>query len=349
MKNLLLFFLVTIFCLASFYSQAQIPALSSNPGALSVLLIDMDGHTDNSGWWGGGNVVTATSGYSSAQATEVFNRVSEDFRPFNINVTTQQSVYDAADVANRQRVVLTPTDAWYNTGSGFIAGGVAYYNTFGGGEIACWVFTNRMGGSAANAAEAASHEIGHTLGLAHHARYNSDCTINTAYHSGQGSGQTSWAPLMGTGYGRTISQWYNGASNSSTCTGSIQDDLKIMTTTNGFDYRTDDGGNTIGTATTLPLVGGSATTTNLITTNTDLDVFKVSISIAGVYNIQVVPYSQVPSTYSGANLDAKLQIMNAGGTVLANADPIATLDASAYLYLSPGDYYVSVDGSGVPN
>lgn len=329
--------------------QGQIPSLNSLPGSAYVILVDMDGHTDNSGWWGSGQVVAASPGYTSDQATEVFNRVSEDFRPFDINVTTSQSVFDAAPVANRQRVVITPTDAWYNTGANSPAGGVAYLNTFGGGDIPCWVFSNRMGGSVANAAEAASHEVGHTLGLNHHARYNADCTKNTEYHSGQGSGQTSWGPLMGTGYGRTISLWYYGAANGSLCSSLIQDDLQVITTFNGFNYKADDVGNSLATASPLALTAGAGSVTRIITTTNDVDVFRITISTPGVYRFSGIPYAHNATTYSGANLDVKISVQNSGGTLLAVADPVNELPASLDLSLANGDYYITVDGSGSPN
>lgn len=330
-------------------AMGQVPNLNSLSSSAYVIFVDMDGHTDNSGWWSGGQVVAASPGYSTEQATEVFNRVAEDFRPFDINVTTSQSVFDAAPVANRQRVVITPTDAWYNTGTGPTAGGVAYLNTFGGGDISCWVFSNRMGGSVANAAEAASHEVGHTMGLNHHARYNADCTKNTEYHSGQGSGQTSWGPLMGTGYGRTISLWYHGAANGSLCTSNIQDDLKVITTYNGFNYKTDDVGNTIGSASILPLTSGSGSVTKIITTTNDVDVFRITISTPGVYRISGIPYAHNSSTYSGANLDVKLTVQNSGGSILSVADPVEELPASLDVFLGNGDYYITIDGSGSPN
>ncbi len=337
-------------CLGIFFCStgvfAQIPALNSNPGSAFVLLIDMDGHTDSSGWWGSGTVVTAASGYSSTQANEVFNRVAEDFRPFNINVTTQQSVYDAAAVANRQRVVLTPTDGFYNTG-GTSAGGVAYLGTFGGGEIACWVFTNKMGNSA-NAAEAASHELGHTLNLGHQSRYNSDCTKNTEYHSGQGSGQTSWAPIMGVGYNRIISQWYHGPGNGSTCTTKTQNDLSTIVS-NGFSYRTDDAGNSISDFVSVPFSGSSVTRTGIISTNTDVDVYRLELSASGVYRFSAAPYAHSTSTLSGANLDIKMTIQNQSGTVLAELDPKTELSAVGILSLAAGNYFVSIDGAGVPD
>ena len=45
--------------------------------------------------------------------------------------------------------------------------------------------------------EAASHEAGHNLGLSH------DGTRKTGYYAGHGD----WAPIMGVGYYREVSQW----------------------------------------------------------------------------------------------------------------------------------------------
>jgi uncharacterized protein (TIGR02145 family) len=339
-----LVFLFSILCTGSVL--AQTPVLNSNLSSSYVLLIDPDGYTDNSGWWGGGSVVAASAGYSVAQVTEVFTRVAEDFRPFDLNVTTDESVFLAVPVSNRQRVVLTPSDAFYNTGT-TNAGGVAYLNTFGGGDISCWVFTNKMGGSAANAAEATSHELGHTLGLNHHATYNTDCSFSSGYHGGQGSGQTSWGPIMGAVYGRNITQWYNGAANGSTCTSYYQDDCKIITNNNGFTYKTDDVGDTRPSATTLTLASGAASFTGLISTNTDIDVFRFAVSASGVYSFSVTPNAHNASTYSGANLDARVTISNSAGIILTDAQPTTTLNVITHLYLNPGDYFVSVDGAGI--
>ena len=53
-------------------------------------------------------------------------------------------------------------------------------------------------------AEAASHEAGHNMGLSH------DGTSTAAYYGGQGSGATGWAPIMGVGYYKNLSQWSKG-------------------------------------------------------------------------------------------------------------------------------------------
>jgi len=349
MKKFVLYSCLTILFVTGFDSFAQ-PALNSLPGSSSVLYLDFDGHSDNSGWWSSTTfpnpIVTAASSFTTAQITEVFNRVSEDYRPFNLNVTTQQSVYDAAIVGNRQRVVITATSQFYTDENG-AAGGVAYLNTFGSGEIACYVFTNFLGSSAKNAGEASSHEAGHTLGLNHHSKFNADCSKNTEYNPGKGSGQTKWAPIMGSSYSSVISQWYKGATNGSTCTSSTQDDLAVIITNNGFNYRTDDFGNTLAAATTLSFAGTNITQKGIISTTSDIDAFKVTVT-AGLFTFFSSPGAISTSTYSGANLDIKMWLTNSAGVVLNTSDDTTRLDATlTSINLAAGTYYVFVEGVGV--
>ena len=66
--------------------------------------------------------------------TLVWKRAAEDFAPFDINVTTDRSVYDAAAVGSRVHCIITPTDT-AAPGSG----GVAYIGSFLN-DTPCWVF-----------------------------------------------------------------------------------------------------------------------------------------------------------------------------------------------------------------
>jgi Ig-like domain CHU_C associated/Chitobiase/beta-hexosaminidase C-terminal domain len=350
MKSILLY----LFTFVSFFRISTVSGqtnLNSNPGSAYVLYLDFDGHSDNSGWWSSTTfpnpIVTAASSFSSAQITEVFNRVAEDYRPFNINITTQQSVYDAAPVANRQRIVITANSEFYTNANGG-AGGVAYIGTFGGGEIAGYVFTNFLAGSAKNAGEACSHEAGHTLGLQHHSQFNANCSYNQEYHPGKGTGQTKWAPIMGNSYSSIISQWYNGSTNGTTCAAEVQDDLSVITSSNGFSYRTDDFGSTLGTAGALSFVGTSITQKGIITTTSDVDAFKIVVTTPGFHTFFTYPTAYSSSTYSGANLDVKMWITNQNGTILNTANDTTRLDATlSSILLSAGTYYVFVEGTGV--
>src|SRR5207249_277864 len=141
------------------------PILSSRPGATAVLYLDFDGETVTDPRWNSGNTIVAQpSTLTDAQITEVWNRVKEDYWPFNIDVTTDLNRYNNAPVGSRMRCIITPSCEWYENCA---AGGVAYVSSFaqaGHGQfsstIPCWVFNSSVVG----VAEAASHELGHTLG-----------------------------------------------------------------------------------------------------------------------------------------------------------------------------------------
>src|ERR1044071_6003005 len=85
--------------------HAQVPKLSSYPSAQAVMFIDFDGHTvSNTSWnFSGSPIVCGASGLDSAQIVEVFNRVAEDYRPFNLNVTTDSTKFLAAPANKRMR------------------------------------------------------------------------------------------------------------------------------------------------------------------------------------------------------------------------------------------------------
>ena len=88
--------------------KAQDPLFNSYPSAQAVIFLDFDGHTVNGTSWNyNGPIVCGTSGLDNSQITEIFNRVAEDYRPFNINVTTDSTKYLAAPANKRMRVILT--------------------------------------------------------------------------------------------------------------------------------------------------------------------------------------------------------------------------------------------------
>ena len=158
MKNVytLVFALFALFATKSF---AQVPTLSSYPSASAVLFLDFDGHTVNGTSWNtSGPIFAVPSNMNATQITEVFNRIAEDYRPFNINVTTDSTKYLAAPVKQRMRVIMTITWEWYGR-----AGGVAYTNSFTWGDnTPCFVFTSLHEYNTKNIAEAGAHEAGHT-------------------------------------------------------------------------------------------------------------------------------------------------------------------------------------------
>ncbi|MGH2647562.1 MAG: hypothetical protein ACRDE8_08350, partial [Ginsengibacter sp.] len=119
------FIILSMFILHPFSANC-LPALSSYPSAKATIFLDFDGHYVQSTSWNGGTpFVCAPAPLNDAQITEIFNRVSEDYRPFNINITTDSTKFLAAPLTQRIRIIVTPTSGWY-----LGVGGVSYTGSF---------------------------------------------------------------------------------------------------------------------------------------------------------------------------------------------------------------------------
>jgi autotransporter-associated beta strand protein len=254
--------------------------------------------------------------------------VAEDFLPFNLNVTTDVKVWQAAPQGQRIRCIITPTNFHG-------AGGVAYVGSFNwGGEPTCWSLNYSWDG----AVTVISHEIGHTLGLYHHGHNGGE------YYGGQGSGTSSWAPIMGAGYGRNIKQWSKGDYNLATA--SWQDDLAVITSqNNGVAYRADDVGDALGTAAYLNIASGGTVTNQqgIIGTTGEVDAYRFKTS-GGSVNLNL-------TTSYAPNLDIYAQLVNAAnGQQVAATNPDdpevnVTLSAS----IPAGEYLLKITGVGFPS
>src|SRR6187551_4038566 len=89
MKNLYKTVLLMIALSGTLISRSQVTDLNSYPGAPAVILLDFNGHAVSGTMWNvTGPYTCNSSGLSDEGITEAFNRVAEDYRPFNINVTT---------------------------------------------------------------------------------------------------------------------------------------------------------------------------------------------------------------------------------------------------------------------
>lgn len=290
---------------------------STPPSSTSsaVIYLDFDGQTVSNTYWNGGATINARySGMTAAEIDATIARVQEDYSPFNVTVTANESVYNAADPYKRVRVIITETWEWYTQ-----TGGVAYMGSFTWGDgTPAFVFSSLLYYNSKYVAEAASHEAGHTLGLYHQASYENG--VKTAdYNPGTGSGETSWAPIMGMGYYNNLTLWHNGLN----ANGQNQDDLGIITRT--LPYKNDDFGNS--TSTAAPLGG---TQTGLINTNGDVDVFYHDGAISSL------------SLRSNANVDLKYTIYDSNGQAIASGNDVNLLGATASMSLAYGRYYIAV-------
>ncbi|MFZ9388804.1 MAG: T9SS type A sorting domain-containing protein [Chitinophagaceae bacterium] len=323
--------------------QAQVPKMSSFPSATAVIFLDFDGQTvQNTSWNYAGPIFCAPAGLDSTKIVSIFNRVSEDYRPFNINVTTDSTKYLAAPINRRMRVILTVTYEWYGQ-----AGGVAFINSFTwSDDTPCFVFTGLLGYSTKFIAEAAAHEAGHTLGLYHQSSYDANCVKTSEYNSGTGSGEIGWAPIMGVGYYRNFTLWNNGP-NPYGCN-NLQSDLSVITSANGFTFRTDDHSSSWNQATALTFTNNQFIANGVITQSTDVDLFKFTQPASGHFILNAIPYN-VGTGNEGSNLDLQVTLYDNSHNQLNIFNPGTLLSSIVDTVLNPGNYFLRIEGRGNVN
>jgi hypothetical protein len=319
--------------------SAQVPKLNSLAAATATMFLDFDGQTVKSyAWNNGATLVCAGSGMTSAQITEIFERVSEDYRPFNINITTDSTKFLAAPLKRRIRMIVTPTSAWYQG-----VGGVSYIGSFTwGDDTPGFVFTDRLANFPKYIAECCSHEGGHTVGLSHQSSYDSTCTLTDQYSQGTGSGEIGWAPVMGNSYYKNMTGWNDGPTPYGCA--STQDNLTIITTNNGFGYRTDDFSDSLD-ANTFNAGTDNFSVSGLITTTTDNDAFRFTLSKRGNLPLEGKPFG-INNSDTAANLDIKVLLYNSSKVLIGAYNPSDMLSVTQDTVLNAGDYYAIVSGVG---
>ena len=327
-------------------------ALHSRAGAARTIYLNFRGaQLAGTAWNSNGTTLTALPfdidgvpyTFSTAELERIqyiWQRVAEDYAPFDVDVTTEPPPADrltrsgASDSVFGTTVLVTSRSGVYSCS----CGGVAYIGIFDDSTDyykPALVFYDALGaGNEKYVAEAISHEAGHNMGLQH------DGFSGGSYYSGHGSGATGWAPIMGVGYYQALVQWSKGEYSTAN---NVQDDYAVMAA-NGLPLRADDHGNSAGTAT--PLAGSSAgglttfSAEGVISSPSDVDWFGFAGS-AGTISFNVTP------AVRSANLDLLVELRDSAGNLLASANPADALPA-AISYTAPlaGSFYLTVRGTG---
>jgi len=323
------------------YPTSQTFLLHSRPGATRRIYLDFTGHTTtgtpwNDGWnnasfttppWSIDDDTTTFNAQEHAEIQDVWRRMAEDFAGFDVDVTTEEPTSAQLlktagnDTSYGMRVIFGRDQN--NTG----AGGIAYLNSFGAPrganqtDIPCYVFAD-SNADAKFMTEAGSHEVGHTVGLFH-----DGATGGLEYFGGHGTGANSWAPIMGVGYYRNVSQWSKGEYTNANQT---QDDLQVISTF--IPYAADDHGDTRDTATFAS--GTTLSGVGIIGKSTDADLFQIR---AGRGNLVITPKVALFSP----NLRLQVRVLDSTGTAMGTFTGDGTIDN-----LAPGTITVSIPQDG---
>ena len=325
-------------------APADVFALHSLPSSTKVVYLDFDGHVMDGEYWNSrfsvGRFVnqpydidgdpTTFSDTERARIIEIWQRVADDYAPFDVDVTTEDPGIEglrrssSGDTTFGTRTVITSSDWFAAANGGRRIGGIALLNVFTSStDHASYVFSgNLAGGNAKSVAEAASHEAGHTFSLDHDGSGTAD------YYSGHGS----WGPIMGTPYSRAVSHWSNGQYPGATNT--LEDDLAEIGSRGGV--RADDHGNASGTAT--PVAAGSHR--GLIGVGGDVDVFRVAPA-GGSTRVTV------RGGTNATNLLARMTVRNANGDLVIRIDPttVTGWSLSTLVPAATGPFTVEIEGS----
>lgn len=342
------------------YPSDQTFKLHSKPGSSKKIYLNFVGATISgtyynqidglpNGAYMGFDSDGSPSTYSASELNTIqyaFDLVSEDFAPFDVDVTTENPGEaallrsSAADQNYGQQVLITSSPVASQVTCYDSCGGIAYLATFNEvitPQTPALVFPAMLGDDPRNIGETISHETGHTLNLEHDGTTQGD-----EYYEGQGD----WAPIMGWGAGRALSHWSKGEyANAST----KEDDLAIMQEF-GLSLIADTVGNSTAASTAL---GTGTSASGLINTAADVDVFSFTRNCALTRPIELRP--SAPS----ANLDAQLRLLNSAGQQVSRDDPPSGMDpvfgfqtgVGATIASTPaaGTYYLEVSGVGKGN
>lgn len=354
---------------------STVPVHHSRPGAANVIYLDFDGENISGTAWNQSNGVTTYdcrpfdldgdettfNDEEQARILAVWQRVSEDYSAYDVDVTTERPAAFGPKVGHC--LITRSTDRNGVSCPGSAGGGVAYVDVFGRSDYTdyqpAWVFfDNLAGGQASSVAEASSHEVGHNMGLSH----DGDNAGNAYYpghgtYSGAGSSDDFWSPIMGNSYRARVSHWSKGEYFNSNET---EDDLAIIDGKLG--YRGDDHAGTAAAATALPVTVNGAIDTSqagslgVIERNDDVDVF--SFTGSGAISITADNFDDTVTTASGrpfgGNLDLALELYDTAGGLVASAgssdineDPRTATKATLTATLAAGTYYLHVSGVGI--
>lgn len=320
-------------CVLFVSAHAQIPLLNSYPSASATVYLDFDGERVEGTLWNQRGPINANpADLSCTDIREIFNRVAEDFHPFNINITTDARVYRNAPISQRIRIIFTSDNNWYGNSAGASCVGSFIW----GDDTPAWVFSNMLGNNPRFIASCASHEIGHTLGLQHQSIFDTHGGKIAEYNGGAGTTENGWAPIMGVSYYKNCTVWQNGISAAGS--DSLQMDADIIADSlNHFGYRADDYGDDHKKAGMINVFAQQFSIKGIINFANDRDVFQINIDSRQELRLNLVP-NYIPGRNEQTD-GTCIKLLNANADTIARYEPVRLMYSGIDIILDPGTYY----------
>jgi PKD repeat protein len=274
--------------------------------------------------------------------TLIWQRVAEDFAPFDVNVTTYKSPFlneleRSSPTDNEYGVVVSIDNDPSNPP---FAEGSVYLNSFDDLDETRRKITVKFPTNAQDPATMAhmiSHLLGHSLGLTDE---NGETSLSSPF-SGFDTPTGTWAPIMGRPGNAQIRQFSRGEFRRSPAPNQIDSISRIAKV---LPIRTDDVGDTIQKAAPMsfyPLCCRYAVAEGVIERRGDKDVYVLNMGAgrtslwAGLRNGSV------------QNANMQLTLFDRNGIEIANTDVNAGLGVSNYLDVPrAGTYYLQVSAAG---
>ncbi len=336
------------------FPNEQTFLLHSSPNSTKRVYLDFTGYyyddpiyTDIGAFDLDGNAFSFTTA-EHQYIQQVWQMVAEDFIPFDIDITTEEPTMDlltrsgSTDEYYGTWAIITPTNAPAGVAGRATLG--AFYNYLYSGKVGATTWTKMYGSSvtrsAKDTAETTSHEVGHTFGFMH-----KGAGTPGTYYSGHGGIMapvvTSWGPTMGNPYSKNLIQWSKGEYPNAVGDPyyGMHDEIRGLLSFLG--YYPDDTGNTISNSKPLASSGSSLIAYGVIEQATDVDVYSFDTTGGNI------TLAATPALF-GPNLDIKMELLDAQGSVVASNNPDTDIKAIMTQNLQAGTYYVTIDGVGKP-
>ncbi|MEO6902243.1 MAG: zinc-dependent metalloprotease [Bacteroidia bacterium] len=305
------------------YNNEDVTKLESKPGSSYVFYLNMAAVMD-------GN--TPKNNRTKEETYRIWQSAADQYSMYNMNVTTNLAVYNAAKSANVSRTGIMG----FANADGRSNAPLSSFGTTSAGTL----YRNALHGEYGyGLGMTCSHEMGHQMGMSHD---GGSAQTDPEYFFGLPDVQ--WCPIMGnywraSAWNNQLFQWSKGEYNTST---NKEDDLRIMASK--VPYMKDDIATTKAIEIDATGVISSDKNWGQIAENTDTDTFTFEVASeggGGVLNLRIDPIEYL------RQLDVQAKIVDSKGVTIATSNlPVNRSAEFKNLNLTGGTYSLVIQGGG---